>query len=214
MGFRSVTIKISRNTQFDSNANEGRARFIRFSLKGFVAYVKMMKTRVLCLNVILFGLVLGVFVSIVEAQPVFNSTIYYHIIAKHSGKCLDVYNNFQDDETNVQQCACHGGKNQQFRLIQVKTGQFKIIARHSEKCLDVYRVSQENEANVQQYHCNHQKNQTFQFIPVKDGYFKIVAAHSGKCLDVYRVSHDNETNVQQCECHGRDNQLWKVIEVK
>ncbi|MCX9073109.1 MAG: RICIN domain-containing protein [Candidatus Methanoperedens sp.] len=46
---------------------------------------------------------------------------YYAIIAKHSGKCLDVAGESQEPGANVQQWDCHGGNNQLWKLVISQT---------------------------------------------------------------------------------------------
>jgi len=135
---------------------------------------------------------------------------YYEIIAKHSGKCLDVEGARQDNSTNVQQWACGGGPNQLWRLERVGS-YYKITAKHSGKCLDVTGGSQDNGANVIQWDCHNGDNQLWRIEPV-GSYYRILAKHSSKALDVEGANPNNGANVQQWAYGGGPNQLWRIVE--
>ena len=61
---------------------------------------------------------------------------YWRVIARHSGKCLDVSSASTDDGAAIIQWQCHGGENQQWR-VEAVTGGYRLVARNSGKCLDV-----------------------------------------------------------------------------
>ncbi|MBP9658059.1 MAG: RICIN domain-containing protein [Candidatus Promineofilum sp.] len=147
--------------------------------------------------------------SIVIAQQV-KGPQYFHIVAKHSDKCLDVQNASKANGANVFQYSCHGGDNQLWQLVDFGNDYYQIRAKHSGKCLDVQDWSKVNGANVFQYECHGGDNQLWQLIEFGNRYFQIRAKHSGKCLDVQGWSKVNGANVFQYECHGGDNQLWRL----
>ena len=62
---------------------------------------------------------------------------YYQVIAKHSGKCLDVSAASLVNGANVQQWACNGGDNQRWKLVSMGDGYNELVAKHSGKCADV-----------------------------------------------------------------------------
>lgn len=134
----------------------------------------------------------------------------YQLIAKHSGKCLDVAGAGMATGANVYQWDCHGGPNQQWILTDKIGGYYVLTARHSGKCLDVAGVSNDNGANIYQWDCHSGPNQQWMFIPQGQGYYRVKAKHSGKCLDVAGVGKGNGENVHQWDCHGGDNQLWQL----
>lgn len=131
---------------------------------------------------------------------------YFRIIAKHSGKCLDVSGGSRSNGADVIQWDCHGGDNQLWRLVPVGN-YYKIIAKHSGKCLDVSGASRSNGADVIQSDCHGGDNQLWRRVAVGNR-FKITAKHSSKCLDVSGASRSNGADVIQWDYHGGDNQLW------
>ena len=64
---------------------------------------------------------------------------YFKIIAKHSGKSLDVYGGTisTGNGVAVQQWDYNGAGNQQWKFVPVAGGYYQIIAKHSGKSLDV-----------------------------------------------------------------------------
>lgn len=134
----------------------------------------------------------------------------YELIAKHSGKCLDVSGVATHNGANIYQWDCHGGQNQSWTLTDKGGGYYTVKARHSNKCMDVEGVGQGNGTNISQYDCHGGPNQLWMFIPQGGGYYLITAKHSSKCLDVSGAGRGNADNVHQWDCHGGDNQLWRL----
>ncbi len=139
---------------------------------------------------------------------------YYHIIAKHSGKCLDVQDESKEDGANAFQYSLHGGPNQQWVFVKADDDCYYIVARHSGKCLDVLDWHKEDGARVCQITLFGGDNQKWQLRQTKDDYFHIIAKHSGKCLDVAGRGTEDGTIVQQYTVHGGDNQKWELRAVK
>ncbi len=142
----------------------------------------------------------------------FKENEYYVIIAKHSGKCLDVKGISKDKGANIIQYDYWGGENQQWRFEPVGDGYYCIIAKHSGKCLDVGGMSKDNGANILQWHYWGGDNQKWKLEPVGDGYYRIIAKHSGKCLDIGGWSKDKRAaHIRQWNFKGKDpTQLWKL----
>lgn len=71
-----------------------------------------------------------------------------------SGECMDVFGQSTDDHARVQQWACNGGTNQQWRPTSAADGGVTLVAVHSGKCLDTPGRSRKAGVKLQQYHCN------------------------------------------------------------
>src|SRR6059058_77741 len=81
------------------------------------------------------------------AAPASASVVYNQLIARHSGKCVDVSGVSTATGALVWQWDCLGAgqTNQQFSLVRVGlTNYYELVARHSGKCLDVSGVSTAN----------------------------------------------------------------------
>ncbi|MFF0007606.1 RICIN domain-containing protein [Streptomyces tibetensis] len=125
---------------------------------------------------------------------------YYNVVARHSGRCVDVKDNSAADGYDVVQYDCNGGLNQQWRLKDAGGGYVQVVAEHSGKCLDVANASTADGAFVQQYRCTTGTNQQWLLQDQGNGYYHLVARHSGKCLDVANASTANGTRLIQWTC--------------
>jgi uncharacterized protein (DUF1800 family) len=132
----------------------------------------------------------------------------YQLVARHSGKCLDVSGASPDAGAPVIQWECHNGDNQQWSLKPLSDGYYQLVARHSGMALAVAGASLDDGAPVVQWTPGASENQQWTLEPVTDGYYRLVARHSGKALDVYGASPDNGAQVIQYTPHGGANQQW------
>ncbi|GAA2710234.1 MULTISPECIES: RICIN domain-containing protein [Streptomyces] len=82
----------------------------------------------------------------------------YEIVARHSGKCLDVYDASQADGAGVIQWPCNGDGNQRWRLEGVGGGAYQLRVMHSGKCLEASWSGTPGE-QLRQYPCNGAVNQ-------------------------------------------------------
>ena len=136
----------------------------------------------------------------------------YKIVAKHSGKCMDVYKGSRKHGASVKQWSCHGNSNQQWKLIP-KGNYVKLIAQHSGKCLDVDYGDSHNGRHIEQNNCSDRDRQLFKLEDKGHGYYGIRSKVSNKCIDVSEASHSNGTRIIQWSCRGDGHQLWKLMPV-
>jgi Ricin-type beta-trefoil lectin domain-like len=143
----------------------------------------------------------------------------YQLVAKHSGKCLDVYSNEKGNGAQLHQWDC---LNPSQYLSQVYTlvpqgSRFQLVARHSNRCVDVTNGSQLDGARLQQWHClgAGQTNQIWEGVPSSTpGYVNFRAQHSGKCIDVAGGNPANGTAVNQWGCGSGAHQQWTFKSVE
>ena len=147
-------------------------------------------------------------------RSTFKENEYYVIIAKHSGKCLDVQSKHMNDGAKIMQLGYLGGDNQKWKLEPVGGGYFRIIAKHSGKCLDVQSKHMNDGAKIMQLGYLGGDNQKWKLEPVGGGYFRIIAKHSGKCLDVQSKHINDGASVVQFRYLGGDNQKWRLEPVR
>ncbi|MFF7559798.1 RICIN domain-containing protein [Streptomyces pseudovenezuelae] len=134
---------------------------------------------------------------------------YYDLVARHSGKCLDITDNSAADGAVALQYTCNGGLNQQWRLQDAGEGYVRLVAQHSGKCLDVSGGSTADGAFVNQYRCTTGTNQQWLFQDQGGGSYRLVARHSGKCLDVANASTANGARLIQWPCGTGTNQQFQ-----
>ena len=142
-------------------------------------------------------------------QPIPNGT--YKILARHSGKALDVTNNGTANGTNVQQWTANDCTCQQWTLTYLGSGQYQIMGASSGKSLDVNGGSTADGANIQIWTYNNGSNQHFTFTPTDGGYFRITPVNSGKAVDVNGSSTADGANVQQWTYNAGYNQQWRLV---
>jgi hypothetical protein len=149
-----------------------------------------------------------------------DSTAWYRITAKHSGKCLSVEGgaSFVDNGVGVIQWDCiEPEETQKWQILPVGFGYYKIVARHSGKALETRGGvgALRNQVAVQQWDYVGAANQKWWLNPLGDGFYQIVAAHSLKSLDVNAGPGvtGNGAPVQQWDYLGGDNQKWKLTPV-
>jgi uncharacterized protein (DUF1800 family) len=137
----------------------------------------------------------------------------YEVVARHSGKCLDVSGVSMDDGAPVIQWTCNGGLNQRWTLQPASDGYYNLIAGHSGKLLDVAGVSTDDGASVIQWPANGGPNQQWLPQPVSGGYYTLTVRHSGKLLDISGVSMDDGAPAIQWPPNGGENQQWLLRSV-
>ncbi|BAV07347.1 Pectin methylesterase [Filimonas lacunae] len=137
----------------------------------------------------------------------------YAILAKHSGKGLDVTGVSTSSGAAIQQWNYVGATNQQFVINDVGSGYYNIVNVNSGLCLDVKDGSTSNGGIIQQWGYAGSANQQFTITSTGNGYFKIINKNSGKCLDVKDASTSNGAVVQQYTFANGDNQLWQLSKV-
>ncbi|WP_433730376.1 RICIN domain-containing protein [Actinoplanes sp. CA-051413] len=130
------------------------------------------------------------------------------VVARHSGKCVDVVGGSTADLAEAIQYTCGTGLNQQWHRRDLGNGYVQLEARHSGKCLDVADASTADNARVVQYTCGAGTNQQWQVQDAGGGYYRLVARHSGRCLDVISGGTADGVRLIQYACGTGANQQW------
>jgi hypothetical protein len=141
------------------------------------------------------------------------------IVAKHSGKCLDVRGGVTatGDGAPVEQWTCSGQANQAWTLQRVGAGgNFEIIASNSGKCLDMYNNGSANGTAIQQMTCTGQSNQLWRLKSLGGGLYQIIAANNPHCLDVTGgpAATGDGVLTELWNCTGEANQAWTLTAPK
>ena len=135
---------------------------------------------------------------------------YYEIVARHSGKCLDVSDASTLNGAPVIQWTCVGATNQHWLPIPIGDGYLKFMARHSGRVLAVQGGSLANGAPIIQATEAGTAPQQWQIFDVGSGYLRIMARPSGKALDVSNGSTADGAQIVQWDYVGATNQQWLV----
>jgi hypothetical protein len=137
----------------------------------------------------------------------------YRVIARHSGKVLDVYGEATADGSNVDQWTYDGGNNQRWTFTHLGGNVYKILGVQSGKALEVATTSTADDANVDIRTYTGRANQQWTISAVSGGYFRLTPMSSrGSALDVYAVSMADGANVHQWTWLGGNNlnQQWTL----
>ncbi|MEV4376232.1 RICIN domain-containing protein [Streptosporangium sp. NPDC049644] len=135
------------------------------------------------------------------------------LVARHSGKCLEVLRSAVEDGADVQQRTCDGGANQMWNLTATNAGYYTVRAMHSGKCLHVLDGDLRSGANIRQWACvSGRYSEEWRLGQRANGYFVLVSRHSGKCLDMQGGGTGDGTNALQWTCvRGRASQEWRLV---
>lgn len=135
----------------------------------------------------------------------------YTIIARHSGKALEVADGSDNNGANIQQWTSNGSLNQQFDIRQEVPGIYSLRAAHNGKSLDVYDWETEPGSNIALWEYWGGEPQQFNIVGSDSGYFTIISVLSGLALDVDLFSEDDGANVMQWTPTGAVNQQWAFL---
>ncbi|MGW5263164.1 RICIN domain-containing protein [Microbispora sp. NPDC004025] len=134
-----------------------------------------------------------------------------NLVARHSGKCLEVYGAKTGDGDKVDQWTCNTGTYMDWQLIATSGGYYTIRAVHSGKCLEVYGAGTADGAKVDQWTCHaNQPYMEWRLDQKPNGYFNIVNRHSGKCLEVYGAGTADGAKVDQWTCFNEPYMEWRL----
>jgi hypothetical protein len=139
----------------------------------------------------------------------FSETTNYRLIARHSGKVLDVFNASNDDNAVIQQYSLHGAPNQTWRLEPIGDGFYRIVSQQSHKVITVAPSPMSIPRPIVQYQWKGGDNQQWKIEPAGLDYYYLMSKQGG-CLDVAGGSTADHALVQIYTCHGGDNQTWQI----
>jgi hypothetical protein len=140
------------------------------------------------------------------------------LVARHSGKCLDVFRGGTGDFANIIQYHCvptSPAQRWSLNLVEIVQGVafYQLVAQHSGKCLGVANASTADVADIIQISCDSRKpEQQWAFTHVGSSQYLAVARHSSKCLDVFEGDTDDLTEIIQFRCVPLSQaQQWSFV---
>jgi hypothetical protein len=136
-----------------------------------------------------------------------DTTQYYEITGKQSGKCLDVSGVSMADNAQIWLWTYGAGPNQQWHFSSTTGGYYKIISKNSGKCLAAATTANTNGVNIVQLTYNGGYNEQWQVIYVNNG-FRFVNRATGKDIDVQGFGVTNGSTVWEYDYIGGANQQW------
>ncbi len=146
-------------------------------------------------------------------MAVLSSTSPFTLVAKHSGKCLDVRGISARPGAVIQQWTCSGENNQKWFLRANHDGSYEIQSAHSRLVLDVAGTSRARGVDVVQWPSAPVATERWRVQTAGNGYDSLIVENSGMCLDVVGGPSATRNGVptQQWPCIGGDNQAWALV---
>jgi glycosyl hydrolase family 62/ricin-type beta-trefoil lectin protein len=161
---------------------------------------------------ILAGMMVAVLPTGAQAATV-DTTAWYELINRTSGKALDVCSLSTADGACIQQWTRSGGTNQQWQFVDSGGGYYRLRARHSNKVLDVANSSTADAATIHQWTDHNGTNQQFRLADSTGGYVRLIARHSNKAVEIQNAATTDGARVVQFTDWGGNNQQWQLIRV-
>lgn len=152
-------------------------------------------------------------VGALPAAAAISSNQFMEVVARNSGKCVDVDSASTANGATVQQYRCNGSGAQQWQFVPTSNGYVKIVTRNdTSKGWDIADRSTTNGAKLQLYTINDDGGANQQWLPVPEatGVYHFVNRLSGKCLDVPSASLYDSVQLQQYDCNGSAAQSFAV----
>jgi hypothetical protein len=160
----------------------------------------------------LVGSVAAVVTATAASAATIDTTAWYVLVNRNSGKALDVYNLATNDGARITQWSRNDGNQQQWQFVDSGGGQYRLKSRLSGKVLDVYNWSTANGASIVQWTDNNAANQQFSVQDI-DGYIQLINRNSGKALEVQGASTADGGNIVQYDDWNGANQQWQLVRV-
>ena len=130
-----------------SSTSPQRRRSLRVAIAGALALV-------------LAGL-FGVSTALTATAASVDTSAWYILVNRQSGKVLDVAGTSTADGTNIQQWSRNDGAWQQWQFVGVGDGYYKLKAKHSGKVVDLWGWSTSDGGEFRQYQDLNGWNQHF-----------------------------------------------------
>ena len=160
--------------------------------------------------VVVGGALVAVAATSASAATV-DTTAWYVLVNRNSGKALDVYNFATNDGARITQWTRTDGNNQQWQFVDSGGGYYRIKSRHSGKVLDVYNFSTADGGAIVQWADGNGQNQQFRLADSDGGYVRLIGRQSNKAVEVQGAATNDGGNIVQYTDWGGANQQWQLV---
>ncbi len=158
-------------------------------------------------------LLVGVLLTPTASAATVDTSAWYVLVNRNSGKALDVYNLSTADGGRITQWTRNNGDQQQWQFVDSGGGYYRLKSRHSGKVLDVYNFSTANGASIVQWADGNGTNQQWRLADSAGGYIRLINRNSDKALEVQNASTADGANIVQYDDWGGANQQWQLVPV-
>ncbi|WP_433605526.1 family 43 glycosylhydrolase [Dactylosporangium sp. CA-139114] len=145
------------------------------------------------------------------AAATVDTSAWYTLVNRNSGKAIDVYNSATNDGARITQWTRNNGANQQWQFVDSGGGYYRLKSRSSGKVLDVYNLSTADGASIVQWADGNGTNQQFRLADSDGGYVRLLNRNSGKAVEVQNASTTDGGNIVQYSDWGGANQQWQLV---
>jgi alpha-L-fucosidase len=136
----------------------------------------------------------------------------YRLVARHSGKVVDVSGAGTANGTNILQWPWLNQTNQKWTFTPTGDGYFKIRDSHSGKLLEVAGLSRANAGNVGLWSDDDVPQQHWAVTPIAGGFYVLTNRLSGLCMEVSGASTADGANIDQWTyAMGAAHQEWQLV---
>jgi len=147
------------------------------------------------------------------SAAVIDTSAWYTLVNRNSGKALDVYNLATNDGARIVQWTRNDGAQQQWQFVDSGDGYYRLRSRHSGKVLDVSNRSTADGASVVQWADGNGTNQQFRPADSDGGYVRLINRNSGKAVEVQNASTADGGNIVQYTDYNGAGQQWQLVQV-
>ena len=162
---------------------------------------------------VLLGGLLAAFGATSVSAATVDTSAWYVLVNRNSGKALDVYNLATNDGARITQWARNDGNQQQWQFVDSGGGNYRLKSRLSGKVLDVHNFSTADGGGIVQWSDLNGTNQQFRLADSDSGYVRLVNRNSGKAVEVQGGSTADGANVVQYSDWNGANQQWQLVRV-
>ncbi|MEO3926924.1 non-reducing end alpha-L-arabinofuranosidase family hydrolase [Micromonosporaceae bacterium B7E4] len=172
-------------------------------------------TRVVAAGVtaVVVGGAAAVVLSTPAAAATVDTSAWYVLVNRNSGKALDVYNLATNDGARIVQWTRNNGNQQQWQFVDSGGGYYRLRSRLSGKVLDVYNFSTANSASIVQWADSNGTNQQFRLADSDGGYVRLINRNSNKVVETQGASTADGGNIVQYDDWNGNNQQWQLVRV-
>ncbi|MEV4620673.1 family 43 glycosylhydrolase [Asanoa sp. NPDC049573] len=163
-------------------------------------------------TMLIAGALIGLGPATATAATV-DTSGWYVLVNRNSGKALDVYNLATNDGARITQWARNDGAQQQWQFVDSGDGYYRLRSRLSGKVLDVYNRSTADGGAIVQWADNNGTNQQFRLADSAGGFVRLVNRNSGKVVEVQGAATTDGANIVQYTDWGGNNQQWQLVPV-
>jgi hypothetical protein len=161
-------------------------------------------------TVLAAGVTVALDTSVASAASV-DTSAWYVLVNRNSGKAMDVSAASTADGAVVQQWSRHDGANQQWQFVDSGGGYYRLRSKNSNKVLDVDNWSTADGGKVQQWTDLNGTNQQFRLADSDSGYVRLINRNSGKAVQVTGAATTDGAAVVQFGDSNASSQQWQLI---